>query len=237
MRLLVTRPIAQAEETATLLRDRGHVVHVAPLLEIIADPAVSLAPDGTDLVVLTSRGAVRALAQHPELGRVRDLPTLAVGQATAEAARAAGFSQVRAAGGDLLSVAQAIETDPNRPRAVLHLAGRDRSGDLGALLAATGVAVVTRVCYRAEPAGNLPAGVAAALREGDIDAVLSFSPRSAETLVALAVAEGLEPAVMALRHFCLSEAVAEVLQGAGASRIEVAERPDQRALLELVGTA
>jgi uroporphyrinogen-III synthase len=237
MRLLVTRPLPQAEETAASLRARGHVVNVAPLLEMVADPTVSLDPEGADLLVLTSRGAVRALTLHPELGRVTGLPTLAVGEATAEAARAAGFSDVRTAGGDLLSVAQAIEADPNRPRIVLHLAGRDRSGDLGALLAAAGVAVVTRVCYRAEAARLLPAETVAALREGEIDAVLSFSPRSAATLVALAAAAGVGPAVASLRHFCLSDAVADVLRDAGADRVDVAARPDQEAMLELIGAA
>jgi len=237
MRLLVTRPHPQAGETAERLRALGHAVRVAPLLDIVPDPDVTLAPDGADLVVLTSRGAVRALTRHRELDRVRGLPTLAVGEATAAAARAAGFSDVRAAGGDLFSVAAAIEADPNRPRTVLHLAGRDRSGDLGALLAASGAAVVTRVCYRAEAAQALPADVAGALKEGDIDAVLSFSPRSAATLVRLAQAEGAGPAVAALRHFCLSEAVADVLRGASAGRVEVAERPDQEAMLALIGAA
>lgn len=237
MRLLVTRPHAQAEETAARLRALGHAVLLAPVLEIVADPEVSLDPDGADLVVLTSRGAVQALRGHPGLRLVTGLPTLAVGEATAAAARAAGFSDVRAAGGDLFSVAEAIEADPNRPRTVLHLAGRDRSGDLAALLAAAAVAVLTRVCYRAEAAKALPADAVAALREGEIDAVLSFSPRSATTLVALATADGLGPAVAGLRHFCLSEAVAAVFQGAGASRIEVAETPDQEALLRLIDSA
>ncbi|MGX1306756.1 uroporphyrinogen-III synthase [Amorphus suaedae] len=237
MRLLVTRPHPQAEETAAELRALGHEVLMAPLLEIVTDPDVSLEPDGADLVVLTSRGAVRALKGHPGLPGIAAMPVLAVGEATAEAARAAGFSDVRAAGGDLLSVARAIETDPNLPRTVLHIAGRDRSGDLGALLGAAAVSVVTRVCYRAEPATALPADAAAALREGAIDGVLSFSPRSAATLVALAEAAGLGPALAEVRHFCLSHAVAEVLSGAGAGRVEVAATPDQAALLELIGSA
>lgn len=237
MRLLVTRPLPQAEETAARLRALGHVVHVAPLLEIVPDPSVSLAPDAADLVVLTSRGAVRALSQHPELDRVRGLPTLAVGEATAEAARAAGFADVRSADGDLLSVAAAIEADPNRPRIVLHLAGRERSGDLDALLGASAVSVVTRICYRAEVASGLPADTVAALREGTIDAALSFSPRSAATLVALAAAGGVGEAVASLRHFCLSEAVAEVMRDAGAERVEVAASPDQEAMLALIGAA
>ncbi|WP_018700086.1 uroporphyrinogen-III synthase [Amorphus coralli] len=234
MRILVTRPLPQAEETAERLAAMGHEPVLSPLLDIVPDPTVSLDPGDAKALVLTSRGAVRALARHPELARVIAMPTVTVGDATAEAARAAGFRDVRSAGGTVADLAATLAADPNRPRAVLYLAGRDRSGDLAGLLAEAGTVVDLRVCYRAETASALTAEASAGLKEGDIDTALSFSPRSAETLVRLADRAGVGAALAEINHACLSESVADVLRGAGARRIIVAERPDQEALLALL---
>lgn len=234
MRLLVTRPMPQAEETAERLAAAGHAPVLAPLLEIVPDPAVSLAPGEAEAIVLTSRGAVRALAHHPEKERVLPLAVFAVGDATATQARALGLADVRSAGGDLSAVADRIGADAMRPRRLLHLAGRDRSGDLAAMLAPLGISVETRVVYSAEPATALPRAAAEALRAGTLDGVLSFSPRSAETLLVLAKAAGMAEPLLAARHYCLSEAVAETLRAAGARDVAVAAKPDQDALLALI---
>lgn len=234
MRVLVTRPLPQAEETAARLAASGHAPVLAPLLDIVPDADVSLRPGTAEALVLTSRGAVRALAKHPDLPLLTQMPTITVGDATAEAARAAGFLHVRSAGGSVADLARSLAADPNRPAAVLYLAGRDRTGDLAGLLADAGIDVDLRVCYRAETASALAPQAVEALREGDIDAALSFSPRSAETLVALAARAEVASALAGLQHFCLSDPVAEVLRQAGAKRVAVAGRPDQDALLALL---
>ncbi|MEW5423682.1 uroporphyrinogen-III synthase [Amorphus sp. 3PC139-8] len=230
----MTRPMPQAEETADRLEAAGHEPVRAPLLEIVPDPTVSLAPCDADAIVLTSRGAVRAISLHPEKERIFSLPVFAVGDATARAARALGFGDVRSAGGDLAAVAERISAEEVKPHRLLHLAGRDRSGDLAALLRPAGIQVETRVVYRAEPATALPSDAAEALRAGTLDGVLSFSPRSAATLLTLAEAAGLKESLMRARHYCLSEAVADCLRDAGARDVAVAATPDQDALLALI---
>jgi hypothetical protein len=52
--------------------------------------------------------------------------------------------------------------------------------------------------------------------------------------VAAALAAGVLPAALGLRHFCLSTQVAEPLAAAGASGIMVAPHPDEAALLALL---
>ncbi len=71
------------------------------------------------------------------------------------------------------------------------------------------------------------------LRARELDAVLHFSPRSAEMFVALARKARLESALRSIRHLCLSAAVAAVLSEAGA-RAEIAPRPEEAALLALL---
>ncbi|MDQ0315183.1 uroporphyrinogen-III synthase [Amorphus orientalis] len=237
MRLLVTRPMPQAEDTCRALIDAGHEVLLAPLMEIVTDETVSLDPGAADALVFSSRGAVRAVALHPQADRLKHLPVFCVGDATAEAARAIGFGQVRSAAGDLAALAQLIAALPDPVGSVLHLAGRERSGDLGVLLSDAGVSVETRIVYAAEKAERLPDEVVSALADRRIDGILSFSPRSAETMVHLAEkADVLEP-LRAVRHYCLSMAVADVLRDAGAGDLIVADRPDHPALLAAVARA
>src|SRR5690606_24915182 len=98
VRLLLTRPEEDARPLGERLRAAGHEVLIEPLLKIRYRDAPTLELDGVQALLLTSANGVRALARHSHR---RDLPVLAVGDATACAARAAGFSDVRSADGDV----------------------------------------------------------------------------------------------------------------------------------------
>jgi uroporphyrinogen-III synthase len=95
--------------------------------------------------------------------------------------------------------------------------------------------VDTVAIYRAVADSRLPDEVEAALAAKKIDGVLHFSPRTAAAFVTAAAAVG--PTALALPQFCLSAAVAKPLQAAGARDLRVAARPDEAALLELIGVA
>ena len=62
-----------------------------------------------------------------------------------------------------------------------------------------------------------------------------FSPRTAEAFVSLVGACGLAAACERLEALCLSPAVAKTLAGLAWRRVRTASRPDQDALLELMG--
>src|SRR5690606_34319874 len=66
MRVLVTRPEPDARQEADALRARGYEPVLAPLLDIEFLKGVSLDLDGAQAVVITSRNALRALADHPQ---------------------------------------------------------------------------------------------------------------------------------------------------------------------------
>ncbi len=85
MRVLVTRPKEDAEETAQLLAARGHQALVAPLLETRFFDGAALTLEGVQAVLATSANGVRALARRTAR---RDVPLFAVGPQTAEAAKA-----------------------------------------------------------------------------------------------------------------------------------------------------
>ncbi len=235
MRLVVTRPQADSVRTAIALRARGHHVLVAPLIRV--EPVEADLGGGWAAVIMTSANAPGAIAAHKARAALIKLPAFAVGRRSADAARAAGFADVTSAGGDVRDLVRLIaerRADASAP--LLYLAGEDRAADLIGELAAHGIAAEMRIVYRAVTT-PFPPELIAALKAGDIDAALHFSRRSAENYLAGAAQAGIAQQALAVRHLCLSAPIAEPLSGAGASRIAIAVRPDEAAMIELLGPA
>lgn len=234
MRLLVTRPEPDNERTAAALRARGHEVLLAPLLHIeVTDADLGNGPWAA--VLLTSANGARAARLHSRRSELLPLPVLAVGRASAEAARAVGFTDVSSADGNADDLARlAAQRFAGAGHPLLYLAGEDRSGDLAGDLAASGLAVRTMIAYRAAKAAQFPPAARSALEQGRIDGVLHFSRRSVEAYVDCGSAVG--PAAFAPAHYCLSARAAGPLRQAGAARIEVAAYPDEASLLALVAS-
>lgn len=225
MRLLVTRPEDDAARTAQTLRARGHDALIAPLWRI---ETVAADTGGShDAIAITSANAARGAI-------LRDLPVLAVGDRSAQAAREAGYATVESADGALADLVALIARRFPNGR-ILYLAGEDRAGDLAGDLSRHGIAVQTAVIYRAVAADALPPEASRALREGQLDGVLHYSRRSAETLLRLADAAGVLNAVLSLAHYCLSAEVAEPLRARGAVALRIAASPREAALIDLIG--
>jgi uroporphyrinogen-III synthase len=233
VRLLVTRPEPDGARTAALLRGRGHDVVFAPLLRIeLID--FELPNKAWSAVVMTSANAARAVARHPRRDTLTALDAFVVGRHTAEAARAAGFRTVHSADGDKDDLAAFLRARFGEQSApLLYLAGEDRAGDL----ATSGMPVVTVVAYRAVKAERFAPAVAMALRQGALDGVLHFSARTAQVYLDCAAHERMLARALAPVHFCLSQQVAQPLSAAGAAAIRIAPRPDEAAMIELVGPA
>jgi uroporphyrinogen-III synthase len=228
MRVVVTRPQADGERTAAALEALGHEVLVAPLMRI--EPVAADLAGTWSAIVITSANALQA--GSATAGRVKTLPVFAVGDRSAEAARQAGFAEVSSANGDIEDLVRLVAARAVGAKApLLYLAGEDRTGDLVAQLAAHGVDAEMKVVYRIV-AEVFPPVLAAALESGDVDAVLHFSRRSAELFIQGAKASGVAGPAEDVRHLCLSSQVAEPL--AGASRIAVAARPEEAALIALL---
>ncbi len=233
MRILLTRPQADAERTAAALRARGHEVIVAPLLEIEIVPDAELGGGPWAAILVTSANAVRAIAGHRRRDGLRAIPVFTVGRHSAQGMRTAGFTDVTSADGNVTDLANLVAARVKRAARLLYLAGEERSGDLAGTLRTQDFAVDTALVYRAVVAATLPRQAAAALAAG-VDSVLHFSRRSAEAYVNAARNCGLaEAALTTPSHFCLSARIAEPLAQAGAINVRVAARPEEAALIEL----
>jgi uroporphyrinogen-III synthase len=88
------------------------------------------------------------------------------------------------------------------------------------------------VLYDAEPVPAFSPAVAAALRDGSIDAILFFSPRTGETFVSLMSEANLTHAYGRWHAICLSQAVADQVGDNPWGSVQVADRPTRAGLLD-----
>ena len=234
VRILVTRPEPDGERTAQKLHARGCDVLLGPILRIRHLEEADLGAGPWDAVAMTSANAAHAIERHSRRLEVTRLPVMTVGRRTAEAARAVGFTDIASAKGNEQALAHLIGGNVGRGNKILYLAGEDRAGDLATAVAPHGVRVETIVVYRAVPADRLPEPATAALRAGEVSGVLHFSRRSAVIYLDCARAAGVLDSALRPFHYCLSQAVAAPLMAAGATRVVVAQSPEENALLDLV---
>jgi uroporphyrinogen-III synthase len=167
MRILVVRPEPGASATAARVQALGHDVIVQPLLatEAVAWERPASLPDA---VLITSAAAVRHAG--PQADALKHLPALCVGEATAAAARAAGWQQIHTGPGTLQMLLDAAASGPHCQ--LFHIAGEDRTP----AHVPAGLIITTAIAYRAvlQALPALPV----------VDGVLLHSPRTARHFAA-----------------------------------------------------
>lgn len=231
MRLLLTRPRTDGERSAALLARLGHEVELEPLLTIGYRPK-PLDLEGVQALLVTSLNGLRAFLASSER---RDLPVLAVGPASAEAARAAGFPSVRSAEGDAAALAElVIETLDADAGALFHPAGTVSASGLLEPLVEAGYAVRREVLYEATPVEQLSGRTQMLLRTSALDGVLFYSPRTAATFVALVGRADLATSCRDLVAYCLSPAVAAALEPLQWRAVRIATAPQEPALVKVI---
>jgi uroporphyrinogen-III synthase len=230
MRVLVTRPEQDAQETAARLNARGHTTLVAPLLAVRFIDGDTIALEGIQAILATSVNGVRALARRTTR---RDVALFAVGRQTSAAARSLGFKSVSNADGDATALADAVvrSLDPKAGR-VVHVAGADAAGTLVERLVASGYDTRAIVLYNIDAVDSLPKALAEALRTTALDAVINFSARSASILRSCILKAGLESSCVTLVSACISRASAEALAPLRFRELRIAAAPNQDALLD-----
>ncbi len=217
--IIVVRPPPGDAETAARAAALGMGVVRAPLFAV--EPLAWDVPDagGFDAVLIGSANALRHGGAG--LAALAGLPAHVVGEATARAAREAGF-RVATVGGGTLQPVLAAAASAGRRR-LLRLAGEARVP----LRLPPGVAMATRVLYRVTPQ-PIPRELAAALARGAL--VLLHSGEAAAHFAAEVDRLALPRARIALA--ALAPRIAE-RAGAGWARRAVAARPDDGVLLAL----
>jgi uroporphyrinogen-III synthase len=227
LRILVTRPREEGEAIARRLAAMGHQTLLAPLLSVKFLDGAPLDLAGIQAVLVTSANGVRALVRRTPN---RHAAIFAVGPQSAIAAREAGFLRVQSAAGDAATLAQAVArwADP-RAGILLHAAGEEASGALCERLTAHGFQTRRENLYRMEKATRLPEQAVQAIRQGEVEAALFFSPKSAALFAECVAKEDLT--TDRLIAISISANTAQALKGLSFAEVRIASRPDQDALL------
>lgn len=223
----ITRAEPGAAATAARIGAIGLRALMAPLLEV-QPLETPLDLDGVGALAFTSTNGVWAFAARSDWRRV---PVFAVGDATAKAARAAGFDDVRSADGEMLALIDLI--GKGRPEGVvLHPCGRHLAGDLTGGLKRQGFVARDVALYDTPAIAALPAEATLALEERALFAVLIHSPRAAEILASLVDGFDLSETLA----FGLSSACLRPLKTLGFAELVKAKRPREDALLDALLT-
>jgi uroporphyrinogen-III synthase len=218
LRVAITRAQPDAARTAKRVREMGAKPILAPLLMIIPCAYDTNVEDAQALLFTSANGS-RAF---PDARRLHAKPVLTVGDATAEAARAAGFTDVRSADGDVSALGE-LAKSTLKPAAgkLVHIGGDHIAGDLAGELRAAGFTIERRIAYAARAAITAPPELLQPL-----DIVLFHSARAAETFVELGA-----PNADKLTAACISEAVAQAAGKVPWARIIVSPAPREDVLV------
>lgn len=210
MKVLVLRPRPGADETAARARALGLDPIVAPLFAVRPLAWTPPDPAGFDAVMLTSASAARQAGDG--LTPYEALPCYAVGEATAAAAREAGFADIRIGPDDGAALLMMMADDG--VIAAFHPCGEDHLA-----LGHAAISVTRMPVYAADAIARLPAEAQGAL-------ALLHSPRAAALFGALVP----DRAAVPIAAISLRTARAA---GEGWKSVAVAPRPRDDALLEL----
>jgi len=235
MRVLVTRPQHSGERTAKRLRELGHEPILLPLSQPVHDANAALRglsmTEGS--IAITSAEAIRALTMHTaELAVHLARPVFAVGDATAEEARAIGFTSVTASGGSGTELAETIAKEAGGP--VFYLAGSPRAKTFEKRARQVGLRITVAECYRMEPTSIAPQTLETIFTHQRPNVILLYSRQTAENFFRTAEAQMRSDRTDGIRLLCLSKAVAEVVPVSLQGAVSIANMPEERSLLSLL---
>lgn len=219
----VSRTLPAAYDSAAHLAALGYESLVSPLMQVVFDQST---PDltGVGALLFTSRNGVAAFSRR---FADRQFPVFAVGDATAEAARLAGFQQVASAAGDVAALHRLVRARASRDLGILLRVGAaEPAGALIADLAVDGFSVAEWSAYRTILVDQRRILDDLYALDRPLEAVLIYSPKAAGALSKL-----LEKRKLSLGQIiCISTAASEALRPHTDYPLHIAKRPDEGSL-------
>ncbi len=247
MRVLVTRPEQAGLRTARRLADLGHDVVRMPLFGAHSVATLdNLPPTDTIAGFIATSARAFALFEPEEMlaGQLLDLPVYVVGPATADAARKAGFINVREGVGTARALAEAVTGEQSRiaaasrttasgasARSLVYLAGMPRTTIIEDVFATVGQPLVVLDCYQMHEISYTTDFIKSDILSPAPDLVLLYSANAARRFSKLFDSNELGEALESMRFICLSHMIATELPDKWQTRTFAAERPDEDSLL------
>ena len=243
-RIVITRSAAQSEAIARDLTARGAIPVVVPLVAF-AEPEDFAPLDAAiaeiqryDWMILTSAQAVRSVVKRSEqlrrgpVGVGAELRIACVGPVTAEAARQAGLA-VEYVAKKHTGAGLAEELGGKLAGARVLLPRSDRANpDLPVALKLHGAQVTEVIAYRTLRPTAVDEKNLRQIADGQVDAVLFFSPSAVHHFEELAGGEQLRGLQDKLAITAVGPVTANALREAGVSRAVVAADTSAAAVIE-----
>lgn len=243
MRVVVTRPTHSGEQTARILRERGHEPVLLPLSRAVHDPAAVRAAlaKHAGAIAVTSAEAIRSAAElGTELSPYLARRLFAVGRATAQEAARTGFTAVSTPEGDGRALGEFVSTALGHSGSelpVVYLAGLPRASGFEARLQELQVPFVVAECYYMVEVEHEHEHLRQMFLAEPVGAVLLYSRENAERFFRLSFFRSNSDVLDGSRILCLSAAVAAAVPDHLRRNISIAATPEEESLLALLGSA
>ena len=203
---------------------------VLPFTQVEALPQAPL--EGPfDAIVVTSANALRHFSQ---IRRFVGLPLLAVGDATAQAARDLGFEDVRSAGADVRALSAMLESDIRRDARLLYLCGQTRTPALEEWANTRRQSMQLLETYATNKVSQLTNKLDAHFAASKPEIVLFHSGVSASIFLQWLDGRSTMQRLDSTTFVVISERVSGLIWQRLNARIAIARTPDEAAMLDAV---
>lgn len=243
MRVVVTRPEPGCSRTVALLKERGHDGVPMPLTRIVdlLSGAEEIDTYRAGATVVTSANAIRAWQRLGLGAKHLERPLYAVGERTGQAARDAGFPDVRIGGGDGALLAETIQQDiasgvlaVSMEAPLLYAAGRTRHSRFEVALAAGKTPFRPVELYDIVELSYSTDFEKKVFPEDEPVAVLLYSRKAAELLFKAIPPDHRGNMLNKCKFFCMSANVVNAIPTQFRDRALAAAHPDENHLLSLL---
>lgn len=211
--IIITRPLADSENTAKILSKHGldHFIEPALVTEFISSSISNLSHTISkhDGIIITSKNAIRSIAS---INIDRNIKIISLGKATSSFAKKIGFTNVEYAGQNIGQLCQHIKAN-YKGKSFTYASGESITVELNKENCGN---EITRISvYKTVPTQKLSQGFKEKLQHGNFNGIMFFSKRTAEIFYNILKAEGLELHIQNLHAFCLSNDIAELIKNYG----------------------
>ena len=236
-RVLVTRPEPGATSTANALRDAGFDPVIASLTEILPLPVDGGTDIGkVDAVAVTSANAIRHTPMRL-LSRLAYLPLFAVGDATAEAATAAGFRNVVAGPGDAVGLAGLVRDGMPVGSTILYLCGKVRRPDFERVVESAGLKIAVLETYDTQNRNSKAVFSRILAANSPFFAVLLHSSEASKTLSGIMSQPDVARLLANALVVAISDRAAAPVRDVFAGRLCIAQEPTEAAMMSVLRAA
>ena len=226
MNILITRPLADAEDLMSKLFSLGHnIIHV-PTLKISPVKLDPIDPEKYNAFVFTSANSIRSL----KLTKVdKNKLCFCVGSITEKIVRRQGYNNTISAGGTVNALKNIIinSVELDKKKFLAYVCGDNIASDLDKELQKEGLKVEKIINYTSEKINELNEETNQLINNHPPDIIFVYSKRSAESFIELTKKYSLKGLMTESRVMCISEKVLNVFKQSSWKRLEIFEVGDE----------